>query len=263
MQPAVRPLGDQIKEWRKRRRLSQMDLALDAEISTRHLSFIETGRSRPSREMVLRLADQLELPLRERNALLLGAGFAPLYAERTLDDPALAAARRAIELVLKGHEPWPALAIDRHWHLVAANEAVAPLLAGCAPHLLEGPINVLRLSLHPEGLAPRILNLAEWRAHLLDRLRRQAVTTGDAALDALVAELEAHPFPDGAGHPDDFGGVAIPLRLMTPLGELSFLSTTTVFGTPLDVTLDELAIEAFYPADAVTAERLRGVEANS
>ncbi|MDR7920507.1 hypothetical protein RIO03_27025, partial [Escherichia coli] len=138
---------------------------------------------------------------------------------------------RAIDLVLKGHEPWPALAIDRHWHLVAANAAVAPLLAGCAPHLLEGPVNVLRLSLHPEGLAPRILNLAEWRAHLLERLRRQATTTGDQGLEALVAELEAYPFPDGAGQLEDMGGVAIPLRLATPLGELSFISTTTVFGT--------------------------------
>lgn len=259
MQPAVRPLGDQIREWRRRRRLSQMDLALDAEISTRHLSFIETGRTRPSREMVLRLADQLALPLRERNTMLLAAGFAPLYAQRALDDPALAAARRAIDLVLKGHEPWPALAIDRHWHLIAANAAVEPLLADCAPHLLAGPVNVLRLSLHPEGLAPRILNLAEWRAHLLERLRRQAMTTGDQALEALVVELEGYPFPDGAGQLEDMGGVAIPLRLATPLGELSFISTTTVFGTPLDVTLDELAIEAFYPADAMTAERLRGV----
>ncbi|MDF2386101.1 helix-turn-helix transcriptional regulator [Nostoc ellipsosporum NOK] len=259
MQPAVRPLGDQIREWRRRRRLSQMDLALDAEISTRHLSFIETGRTRPSREMVLRLADQLALPLRERNTMLLAAGFAPLYAQRALDDPALAAARRAIDLVLKGHEPWPALAIDRHWHLIAANAAVEPLLAGCAPHLLAGPVNVLRLSLHPEGLAPRILNLAEWRAHLLERLRRQAMTTGDQALEALVVELEGYPFPDGAGQLEDMGGVAIPLRLATPLGDLSFISTTTVFGTPLDVTLDELAIEAFYPADAMTAERLRGV----
>ncbi|WP_137864982.1 MULTISPECIES: helix-turn-helix transcriptional regulator [unclassified Sphingomonas] len=259
MQTAARPLGDQIKEWRRRRRLSQMDLALDAEISTRHLSFIETGRSRPSREMVLRLADQLALPLRERNAMLLAAGFAPLYAERALDDPALAAARRAIDLVLKGHEPWPAVAIDRHWHLIAANAAIKPLLAGCAAHLLEGPINVLRLSLHPEGLAPRILNLAEWRAHLLERLRRQAMTTGDSGLEALVAELEAYPFPDGAGQAEDMGGFAIPLRLATPLGELSLISTTTVFGTPLDVTLDELAIEAFYPADAITGERLRGL----
>ena len=259
MQPAIRPLGDQIREWRRRRRLSQMDLALDAEISTRHLSFIETGRTRPSREMVLRLADQLALPLRERNTMLLAAGFAPLYAQRALDDPALAAARRAIDLVLKGHEPWPALAVDRHWHLVAANAAVAPLLAGCAPHLLAGPVNVLRLSLHPEGLAPRILNLAEWRAHLLERLRRQAMTTGDQGLEALVVELEGYPFPDGAGQLEDMGGVAIPLRLATPLGELSFISTTTVFGTPLDVTLSELAIEAFYPADAMTAERLRGL----
>ena len=198
MQPAIRPLGDQIREWRRRRRLSQMDLALDAEISTRHLSFIETGRTRPSREMVLRLADQLALPLRERNTMLLAAGFAPLYAQRALDDPALAAARRAIDLVLKGHEPWPALAVDRHWHLVAANAAVAPLLAGCAPHLLAGPVNVLRLSLHPEGLAPRILNLAEWRAHLLERRRRQAMTTGDQGLEALVVELGRGSWRTGA-----------------------------------------------------------------
>ena len=259
MQHGVRPLGEQVREWRRLRRLSQMDLALDAEISTRHLSFIETGRARPSREMVLRLADQLDLPLRERNAMLLAAGFAPLYAERPLDDPALAAARRAIDLVLKGHEPYPALAVDRHWHMVAANDAVAPLLEGVAGFLVEPPVNVLRLSLHPEGLAPRILNLAEWRAHLLERLRRQAAATGDAALAALAEELAGYPFRDGAGRQEDFGGVVVPLRLASPLGELAFISTTTMFGTPLDVTLDELAIEAFYPADAITTERLRGL----
>jgi transcriptional regulator with XRE-family HTH domain len=256
---AASPLGEHIRGWRQRRRLSQMDLALDTDISTRHLSFIETGRARPSREMVLRLADQLEVPLRERNAMLLAAGFAPVYAERGLDDPELAAARRAIDLVLAAHAPFPALAVDRHWNMVAANGSVAPMLAGTAEFLNVAPVNVLRLSLHPEGLAPRILNLAEWRAHLLDRLRRQVAAVGDETLTELLSELEAYPFRDGSGAHEDFGGVVVPMRLASPLGELSFFSTTTVFGTPLDVTLDELAIEAFYPADAITAERLRGL----
>ncbi|HVJ02053.1 MAG TPA: helix-turn-helix transcriptional regulator [Sphingomonas sp.] len=256
MQLQVRPLGEQIKHWRQQRRLSQMDLALEAEISTRHLSFIETGRAQPSREMVLLLAEHLDVPLRERNAMLLGAGLAPVYAERSLDDPELAAARRAIELVLKGHEPFPALAIDRHWNMVSANAAVAPLLQGVAAHLLEGPVNVLRLSLHPEGLAPRIRNLGEWRAHLLERLRRQAWLTSDAELAALLEELAAYPSAEGTGDSATFDSVAVPLRLDTPLGELSFLSTTTIFGTPRDVTLDELAIEAFFPADEATMERL-------
>ena len=256
MQLQVRPLGEQIREWRQRRRISQMDLALEAEISTRHLSSIETGRARPSREMVLLLAEHLDVPLRERNAMLLGAGHAPVYAERPLDDPELAAARRAIELVLKGHEPFPALAIDRHWNMVSANAAVAPLLEGVAPHLLEGPVNVLRLSLHPEGLAPRILNLGEWRAHLLERLRRQAWLTSDPELAALLDELWSYPTAEGSGDSGTLDSVAVPLRLDTPLGELSFLSTTTIFGAPRDVTLDELAIEAFFPADEQTMERL-------
>lgn len=254
----VRPLGEQIRHWRQQRRLSQMELALDAEISTRHLSFIETGRAQPSREMVLLLAEQLEVPLRERNAMLLGAGYAPVYSERPLDDPQLAPARRAVELVLKGHEPFPALAVDRHWHMVAANAAVAPLLEGVAGILLEGQINVLRLSLHPEGLAPRILNLGEWRGHLLERLRRQAWLTSDPALAALLGELCGYPSAEGSGDVNGFGDVAVPLRLDSPLGELRFFSTTTVFGTPRDVTLDELAIEAFFPADEATLERLTG-----
>ena len=256
MQLQVRPLGEQIREWRQRRRISQMDLALEAEISTRHLSFIETGRARPSREMVLLLAEHLDVPLRERNAMLLGAGHAPVYAERPLDDPELAAARRAIELVLKGHEPFPALAIDRHWNMVSANAAVAPLLEGVAPHLLAGPVNVLRLSLHPEGLAPRIRNLGEWRAHLLERLRRQAWLTSDPELAALLDELWSYPTAEGSGDSGTLDSVAVPLRLDSPLGELRFFSTTTVFGTPRDVTLDELAIEAFFPADEQTMERL-------
>jgi transcriptional regulator with XRE-family HTH domain len=257
MQPQIRPLGDQIREWRQLRRRSQMDLALDAEISTRHLSFIETGRSRPSRDMVLLIADHLDVPLRERNAMLLAAGFAPVYSERSLDDPELAAARSAIEIVLRGHEPYPALAVDRHWNLVAANRAVGPLMAIAAPELLTPPINVLRLSLHPRGLAPQILNLAEWRAHILERLKRQVAATADTGLQELLDELKAYPAPDGSGSIGDIGGVVIPLRQMSPVGELSFFSTTTVFGTPMDVTLSELAIESFFPADAATAEMLR------
>lgn len=257
--PAPAPIGTQIRQWRERRRLSQMSLALDAEISTRHLSFIETGRSAPSRHVVLRVAEQLDLPLRARNSLLLAAGFAPAFAERGLDDPELAGARRAVELILKGHEPFPALAIDRHWHLLAANSAIAPLIAGCDPDLLAPPINVLRLSLHPGGMAPRILNLGEWRAHLFERLERDVAAGGDDGLAALIAELSGYPGAEGAGRPDDLGGVAVPLRLASAAGELSFLSTTTLFGTPRDVTLSELAIETFFPADAETSERLQAL----
>lgn len=259
MHPQLRPLGEQIKEWRQLRRRSQMDLALDAEISTRHLSFIETGRSRPSRDMVLLIADHLEVPLRERNAMLLAAGFAPAYSERALDDPELASARQAIDIVLTGHEPYPALAVDRHWNLVAANHAVGPLIASAAPALLEPPVNVLRLSLHPDGLARQILNLAEWRGHLLERLKRQLAATADTELGKLYEELRFYPAAEGAGTHADFGGVVIPMRLASPIGELSFFSTTTVFGTPMDITLAELAIESFFPADEITAERLRSL----
>jgi transcriptional regulator with XRE-family HTH domain len=259
---STRSAGDLLREWRQRRRKTQLDLALDAEISTRHLSFVETGRSQPSREMLLRLAEHLEMPLRERNMLLLAAGFAPAFPERPLDDPALDAARRAIDLVLAGHEPYPALAIDRHWTLVAANAAVMRLLDGLDPSVLQPPVNVLRLSLHPAGLAPRIANRAEWRAHLIARLRRQIAASGDPALSELLRELIALD-PGGssdAADPDrDYGGVIVPFMLSTPAGVLSFISTTTVFGTPVDVTLSELAIESFFPADAATADALRAL----
>jgi transcriptional regulator with XRE-family HTH domain len=249
--------GAQLREWRQRRRLSQLDLAGDADVSTRHLSFVETGRSMPSREMVLRLADRLEVPLRERNRLLTAAGFAPMYAERSLDDPALKAARVAIELVLKGHEPYPALAVDRHWTLVSYNRMVLPLLAGVAPALMQAPINVLRLSLHPQGLAPRTVNLAQWRAHLLARLRQQVIVSADPVLAALADELRAYPAPaDAASHDVVEAGVVMPFVLRTPEGVLSFISTTTVFGTPVDVTLSELALETFFPADEATAALL-------
>lgn len=266
-QPAARPaapapgatVGTLLREWRQRRRMSQLDLAGEAEVSTRHLSFVESGRSLPSREMLMRLAEQLDVPLRERNTLLIAAGYAPLYRERALADPQLAAARRAVDLVLKGHEPYPALAIDRHWTMVAANAALAPLVESADPALLAPPVNVLRLSMHPRGLAGMIDNWHEWRAHLLARLRRQVEVSGDATLVALLAELETYPAPAHAGQAlhGETDPVVVPLRMRTPHGVLSFFSTTTVFGTPVDITLSELAIEALFPADDTTADVLR------
>lgn len=259
--PQTRSVGELLREWRGRRRLSQMDLALDAEISTRHLSFLETGRAKPSRDMVLRLAEQLEVPLRERNALLRAAGYAPAYPERPITDPAMAPARRAVELILAGHEPYPALAIDRHWTLVALNAAVAPLMAGVAEHLLAPPVNVLRLALHPDGLASRTANYSEWRAHLLTRLKREVEVSADAVLAALLEELAAYPYPPGAADShagETYAGLAVPFQLRTEADVLSFISTTTVFGTPTDVTLSELALETFFPADEATALILRG-----
>ena len=251
------PVGTLIRDWRQRRRLSQLDLASEAEVSTRHLSFVETGRASPSREMVLRLANRLDVPLRERNRLLIAAGYAPMYGERKLDDPAMRSAREAVELVLHGHEPYPALAIDRHWNLVSYNRAVPPLMAGADPALLQPPLNVLRLSLHPHGLAPRIANLGAWRAHLLERLRQQVAASADAQLEALAEELHGYPGAAGGEHVPADQHVVVPLVLDTPDGRLSFISTTTVFGTPVDVTLSELALETFFPADAATADRLR------
>jgi transcriptional regulator with XRE-family HTH domain len=256
-------IGDLVRTWRQRRRRSQLDLACDGEISTRHLSFIETGRAAPSREMLLRLAEALDVPLRERNLMLLSAGYAPQFAERPLDDPALDAARDAVRLVLRGHEPYPAVAVDRHWTLVAANAALGPLIEGIDPSLLAPPVNVLRIGLHPLGLAPRIANLPEWRDHLLGRLRRQVAHTGDAVLRALLDELVEYPATNAhsATHPGarDYAGVVVPLELVTPSGRLAFFGTITVFGTPLDVTLSELAVEAFFPADAATSDRLRAL----
>lgn len=264
--------GALLRVWRERRRLSQLALALEVGMSQRHLSFIESGRSTPSRAMVLRLAEHLGVPLRERNRLLLAAGYAPVFVERSLADPALTAARQAVERVLTGHEPYPALAVDRHWILIAANRAVAPLLAGVGTALLEPPVNVLRLGLHPDGLAPRILNYDEWRAHLLGRLAQQVATSGDAVLAALADELRGYPPPDrdavrcapiiAGEHATESAGVFVPLRLATDAGTLTLLSTTTVFGTPVDITLSELALECFFPADEETAERLRSAAAH-
>jgi transcriptional regulator with XRE-family HTH domain len=251
-------VGAMLRDWRQRRRLSQLDLALEAGVSTRHLSFVETGRSKPSADMVLHLADRLEVPLRERNRLLLAAGYAPEFEARSLDDPELAPIRDALGHVLAGHEPYPAIAVDRGWNLVASNGALGPMLEGVATELLQPPVNCLRLSMHPEGIAPRILNLGEWRSHLLHRLDRQITLTGDPALRELRAELTEYAAPDAdesAMSPS--GDVMVRLRLSTADGgELSFFSTVTTFGTAVDITVSELSIEAFFPADAATAEAL-------
>ncbi|RFU20212.1 helix-turn-helix domain-containing protein [Geodermatophilus marinus] len=254
------PVGELLRDWRQRRRLSQLGLAGEAGVSARHLSFVETGRARPSREMVLHLAEQLDVPLRARNELLLAAGFAPVYARRRLDDPDMAAVRTAVDLVLAASEPFPALAVDRGWHLVAANASVALLTDGVAPELLEPPVNVLRLGLHPRGLAPRIRNLPQWRTHLLTRLAREAHLTADPALTALHRELAALPGGTDRRPPD---GIAVPLRLAHGDDVLSLLSTVTTFGTAVDLTAAELSVEAFLPADARTAELLRGRSSRS
>ncbi len=259
----MKPVGVLLREWRRRRHLSQLGLACDAEISARHLSFLETGRSLPSREMVLHLAEQLDVPLRERNSLLVAAGYAPIFSERTLDDPTLQGARKVIDLVLAGHEPYPALAVDRHWNLVASNRIVPLFLAGIEPTLLTPPINVLRLSLHPRGLATRIVNLSQWRTHLLARLRRQIEVSADPILSELFDELSSYPVQDDrkyTGSTDiEDAGVAVPLQMSTHHGILSFLSTTTVFGTPVDITLSELALESFFPADNATLDCLNRI----
>ena len=251
--------GERLREWRQKRRMSQLDLAADAELSTRHLSFVETGRSKPSRDMVLRLSEALEVPLRQRNDLLIAAGYAPIFPERTFDDSALAAAREVVQRILDAHMPFPALAVDRHWHLLAHNAAVQALVAGASEKLLERPVNVLRLSLHPDGLAPRIANLAEWKRHILHRLRHQLSESGDPALEELIEELGSYPAP-ASKEPFQLGSevpIAVPMIFDSPAGRLSFISTTTVFGTPVEVTLSELAIETFFPADSETARLLR------
>jgi transcriptional regulator with XRE-family HTH domain len=252
-------IGEHLRGWRQRRHLSQLDLAGEADISARHLSFVETGRSAPSREMVLKLAERLDVPLRERNVLLVAAGFAPAFPQRALDDPALKSAREAINLVLKAHEPNPALAYDRHWNLVSANRMLAPILEGVPPKLLSPPFNILRLAFHPEGLAPRTVNLGEWAAHLLERLHRQCEATADPELIKLYNDLRSYPLPARSG-PVSSDNVAIPFKLRHNGEVLSFISTTMVFGTPVDVTLSELALETFFPADELTARRLKEMQ---
>jgi transcriptional regulator with XRE-family HTH domain len=244
-----------MRQWRQRRRLSQLDLAIEADVSSRHVSFIETGRSVPSRAMVLRLAGVLDVPLREQNQLLLAAGLAPVYAERSLSDPDMAAVRDGLDTVLGAYEPYPCLAVDRSWNIVAANAGAGMLLQGVAPLLLDPP-NALRISLHPAGLAPRIRNLGQWRHHVIGRLRREVAVSGTDALAELLTEIDS--YPGGFDATPDLGGVVVPLRLEGPDGVvLTFLSTVTTFGTALDLTAAELSIEAFLPADEATAAALR------
>lgn len=259
-------VGEHLRQWRQRRRLTQMDLAGDTDISAKHLSFIETGKARPSHAMLLRLCEQLDLPLRARNQMLLAGGYAPAYTEHALFEHAMHETQGAIAALLSAHEPYPALAIDRHWNLVLANEALVALMQEVRQDLINPPVNVLRLSLHPDGLAPHIANLAEWRGHLLHRLHRQYAQTADPALHELLTELIAYPCnhtptategEEGCHAESARGALAVPLRLRTPNGVLSFLSTTMVFGAPLDVTLSELALEIFLPADAATASALK------
>ena len=258
---ASSPVGELLRDWRQRRRLSQLDLSLEASVSARHLSFVETGRSKPSRELLLHLAEHLDVPLRDRNAWLLAAGYAPLYREHTLDEPTMTPVRAALDKILSSHQPYPAVIVDRRWDLVAANDAALRVLTdGVDPSLLEGRINALRVSLHPDGMAPRIANLAEYSAHLLTRLHRQAALSGDRDLFALHEELRAYPGvvddPTAAGDPAAM--LFVPLVLRRPGGDdLTFFSTLATFGTALDITLAELAIESFFPGDAATEAALR------
>jgi transcriptional regulator with XRE-family HTH domain len=253
-------VGDLLRSWRQRRRLSQLDLAVEAEVSTRHLSFVETGRSRPSRELVLHLAEHLDVPLRERNSLLLAAGYAPAYRERSLDDEGMDPVRDALDRLLAGHDPYPAVIVDRRWDLVTANGAALRLFtADVAPHLLEPPVNVYRLGLHPDGLAPKVRNFADYADHLLVRLQRDVALSGDPDLAALLEEVRSYPGVGDASPvlTDPAQLLFLPMRMEGPDGtELSFFSTLATFGTPLDVTLAELCIEAFYPADEPTKRAL-------
>lgn len=257
--PAAPDVGSLLRSWRRRRRLSQLDLAGEAAVSARHLSFVETGRSKPSRELVLHLAEHLHVPLRERNTLLLAAGYAPTYRQTPLDDADMAPVREALDTILAGHQPFPAIVVDRHWDLVTANaSALALLTQGVAGHLLAPPANALRVSLHPEGMAPRIDNFSAWSTHLVDRLRREAETYGDPRLAELHAELCGYPGVAGSPEPVDTAGrLFVPLRLRADEGMLSFFSTVATFGTARDITVEELAVESFFPADGATAAILR------
>lgn len=244
--------GELLRQWRHRRRLSQLDLAIAADVSARHVSLVETGKSNPSADMVLRLADQLDVPLRDRNRLLLAAGFAPRYAERPLDDDALSAARDAVERVLRAHEPYPALAFDRRWNIVMTNRAVEPFFADVDPDLLRPPINLVRLGLDPRGFAPLVVNLADVRAVFRSRITRQLAIAPDAELTALYEEL-LEPNSENASSRSVESDVVIPMILRLHGREVRLFSTITTFGTPMDITLDEVAIESYYPADTESA----------
>ncbi|HEX5713981.1 MAG TPA: helix-turn-helix transcriptional regulator [Solirubrobacterales bacterium] len=255
-------VGSVLRQWRQRRRLTQLDLALESGISARHLSFVETGRSKPGREMLLRALAQLEVPFREQNRLLLAAGHAPAYPERALDDPELAPVREALGAILSGHEPYPAVAVDRAWNMIGANAAMFGLIEGVDidPALLEPPLNVIRIGLHPRGLGPLFVNLGDWHAHWLRQLERQLAATGDERLAALIEEVAAYPVPapEHGGGAADSAELLGPVRVRTPGGgELAFFGMFASFDTPFEVTTSELAVELLFPADRATAEALR------
>jgi transcriptional regulator with XRE-family HTH domain len=259
------PVGGLLREWRRRRRMSQRDLACGANISVKRLGCWESGRSRPNREMLLHLAACLDIPLRHRNELLGAGGFPAAFQKRSFGEPEMSPIHRSVEVVLGALDPNPAFAMDRHWIMLAANRGVAHLVAGAEPLLLRPPVNVLRLLLHPAGLAARVVNLAQWRTHVITRLRRQIDVAGDLALVDLLEELRDYPSPPGTGAPEpdeESGMIAIPFRLATIDGILSFFNTTTLFDAPVDITVSELAIEAFMPADAGTDAIMRGVSAS-
>lgn len=258
-------VGPLLRGWRERRRVSQLELALRADSSARHISFIETGRSRPSEDMILRLAEHLEVPVRERNALLLAAGYAPRYAETPLDDPAMGALREGMERLLQGYEPYPATVVDGVYTVVAANRGIAMLLEGLPERLLTPPLNAMRITLHPEGLAPRIRNLREWRGHLLAQMERQIALVRSEPLRELYDEVAAYPFPETGGDPGDMADpapypyFALPLQIEHEGRVLSFVSSVSTFNTPMDVTVAELAIETFLPADPATVKYLQSL----
>ena len=255
--------GEILRRWRRQRGLTQLSLANQADISARHLCFLETGRAQPSRDMLLRLAEHLQVPLRDRNSLLMAAGFAAVFPERPLADPALAVVRKAIDLILQAHDPYPAFAVDRYWTLVASNNALRPFLGDVDSSLLHPPVNVLRLTLHPQGLAPRLANYHQWRSHVLIKLSGQVLATADSRLSALLQELQDYAMPVGipreceSSNCEDWHRLVVPFQLATDFGILSFYSTTTIFGTPIDTALSELSLELFYPADKATVDALR------
>ncbi|WP_405754414.1 helix-turn-helix transcriptional regulator [Streptomyces sp. NBC_01411] len=257
-------VGPLLRDWRRQRRVSQLELALRADSSARHISFIETGRARPSKEMVLRLAEHLDVPVRERNVLLVSAGYAPRYTETTLDDPSMGALHEGINQLLRGYEPYPALVVDGRYDVVAANRGIAMLLEGVPDRLLTPPLNAMRLTLHPSGLAPRIRNLREWRGHLLHQMERQMALARSESLRELYEEVAAYPLPASAGEqPERVAGslqrFALPLEIEHDGRVLSFLSSISTFNTPMDVTVAELAIETFLPADPATVAYLRSL----
>lgn len=258
------PFGVLLRRWRERRRLTQADLAFSANSSTRHLSFLETGKSQPSRAIINRLCELLDVPLRDRNTLLMAAGFAPAYQETSIDG--LQAAKLAMDRVLHAHKPYPAFAVDRHWNVVLSNAALPQLYEDCAEALLKPPINAMRLILHPAGMGPRVLNFSAWRAYSLSLLRQQIEARADPLLQSLVAELAAYPVPQGSAEGGEMATserLATPLRLATRFGVMSFFNTITVFGTANDITLAELALEMLFPADDRTAEIAKMMQAEA